>query len=361
MKTDTPSLGIAGMRRFEELRWDAISAVSERFCKNHTAEYTVFGERGLEACRHDISLHLDFLRPVLEFGFIQPMVDYLRWHASVLATRDIPADHLALSLDWLAQFFALNMQPADGQIVEIALHRTKAQFLTAGHAPVESDAMRLTPWAETAEFEASLLKGDRRNADALLDRCLEDGRGLVGAENHMIKPALVGIGHKWQNNQVSVAQEHLATAISQSVMTRGLTKSKLPASNGRTALLACVEGNTHSVGLQMVADALLLAGWGVQFLGANVPTESLIKHVAQTKPDLLGLSVSFAQQLLPVKDIIIQLPPAPSAGRPQVMVGGLAINQFNRLAEQIGADAWTPNAITAVAAADKLVASRSVA
>ncbi len=360
MSIDTPSLSITGMRRFDELRSDAISVVSARFYSAHGAVYAVFGQRGLDACRQDLAFHLDFLRPVLEFGFIQPMVDYLRWLASILVTRGIPADHLALSLDWLAEFFALHMESPDGQIVESVLTQTKAQFF-ADPAPMQSDAMRLTPWAETAEFEASLLTGDRRNADALLDRCLEDGRGLVEAENHMIKPALFGIGRKWQNNQVSVAQEHLATAISQSVMSRGLTKSALPASNGRTVLLACVEGNIHAVGLQMVADALLLAGWGVQFLGANVPTKALIEHVAQFRPDLLGLSVSFAQQLRVVKDIVAQLPRELSAGRPRVMVGGLAINQFSPLADQIGADAWSPNAITAVAAAATVVASHGVA
>jgi methanogenic corrinoid protein MtbC1 len=117
----------------------------------------------------------------------------------------------------------------------------------------------------------------------------------------VIQPALYNIGQKWQDNQVTVAQEHLATAISQSVMTYGLLKSEVPPANGRRTVLACVEGNQHAVGLQMVADAFQLAGWDVHYLGANVPTGALLQHVVNCRPDLLGLSVSFAQQLRVVR------------------------------------------------------------
>jgi MerR family transcriptional regulator, light-induced transcriptional regulator len=354
MNIDTPVLDAAGLQRFQELRPEAIDAVTDRFYASHGAVYAQFGARGREACREDLAFHLEFLRPVLEFGLIQPMVDYLRWLASVLATRDVPATHLSLSLDWLGEFFAAAMAGPDGQIVVTALHHSKARFLEADDALPAIYSMMPEAWPECAAFESALLAGDRHGAGSLFERCLEQGRSLVDAELHMIQPALYGIGQKWQNNQVTVAQEHLATAISQSVMTHGLVKSEVPASNGSRVLLACVAGNNHSVGLQMVADAFQLAGWEVQYLGANVPTTALIQHLGQCKPDLLGLSVSFAQQLRVVKEIMSRLAQAHSAARPPVIVGGLAINQFNRLAGGLGADAWSPDAASAVASASKL-------
>jgi methanogenic corrinoid protein MtbC1 len=57
----------------------------------------------------------------------------------------------------------------------------------------------------------------------------------------------------------------------------------------------------------MVADAFLIAGWEVQFLGANVPTTSLIRQTAEWKPDLIGLSVSLPQQVRVAKAVIVQL------------------------------------------------------
>ena len=293
---------------------------------------------------------------MLEFGVLQPMVDYLHWLESVLVSRGVPAQHLPQSLDWLAEFFAVDMEETDAAAVVTALHRAKAQYLNADAAPALSDPMMVAPepWPDSEAFEKLLLAGDRRGAESILDGCFARGQNLVDAELHVIQPALYGIGRKWQNNQVTVAQEHLATAIAQSAMTRALVKSELPSSNGRTVLLACVAGNIHSLGLQMVADAFQLAGWEVQYLGANVPTGALVEHLARRAPDLLGLSVSFAQQLPTVRDIVSRMEQAQGAARPAVMVGGLAINRFSRLAGALGADAWSPDARSAVASAGQL-------
>ncbi len=353
MKPDNPLLDESGLQRFQELRSAAIEAVTERFYATHGSAYAHFGPKGRDACREDLGYHLEFLRPVLEFGLTQPMVDYLRWLATVLATRDVPAAHLPLSLDWLADFFAGGMTGQDGQIVATALQKAKARYLEdSDAAPAIYDLMP-EPWPESEGFESALLAGDRHAAEKLLDGLLAQGRSLVEAETHVIQPALYGIGRKWQANRVSVAQEHLATAIAQALMARGLIRSAVPPSNGRKALLACVAGNNHSVGLQMVADGLQLAGWEVQNLGANVPTIALVQHTGHFQPHLLGLSVSFAQQLRVVKEIMTQLTRAQGKLRPAVMVGGLALNQFSLLAEELGVDAWSPDACAAIETASR--------
>lgn len=348
MDIDSPVLSATGLQRFQELRGDAINAVTERFYSSHESIYAQYGQRGRDACREDLAFHLDFMRPVLEFGLIQPMVDYLRWLSSVLITRDIPSEHLALSLEWFAEFFADHMQGTDAQAVAQALHTIQERYEEADQAPPAIYAKMPEPWPESATFESALLAGDRRSAASLLGRCLEEGRGLVDVELHMIQPALYGIGRKWQRNEVTVVQEHLATAISQAVMTDGLLQSTVPAANGSRIVLACVEGNHHAVGLQMVADAYQLAGWEVQYLGANVPTNALLQHIAQYQPDLLGLSVSFAQQLRVVKDIMSRMTQTFGNARPPVIIGGLAINQFDPLVGQLGADASSPDARSAV-------------
>lgn len=359
MDLDTPVLSAAGLQHFHQLREEAISVVTERFYSTHNSIYAQFGQRGREACRDDLAFHLEFLRPVLEFGLIQPMVEYLRWLSTVLVTRDVPSGHLALSLDWLAEFFAAGMPQVEARCVIQALQNVKTCYLTAEPLQPAIYAKMPESWPECARFESALLAGDRRGAGALIERCLEQGRGLVNVELHIIQPALYGIGRKWQNNEVSVVQEHLATAIAQAVMTAGLMSCSVPAPNGNKIVLACVEGNHHAVGLQMVADAYQLAGWEVQYLGADVPTSALLRYTAEYRPHLLGLSVSFAQQLRVVKDIISRLRITHGDARPGVIIGGLAINQFDRLAVQLGADATSYDAQSAVAAGSRYVLTGS--
>lgn len=347
-----------GLQHFLGLQTDAATAVTRRFYATHGSVYERFGDRGHEACREDLAFHLEFLRPVLEFGFLQPMVDYLCWLGSVLAGRGIPTEHLAQSLDWLADYFAQAMEPEEGAVVVAALLAARTKFGQSSKlAPIAPEMPEA--WPQSAAFEAALLTGDQREALAVVSGCLDAGHHLIDIELHVIQQALYTIGEKWQANLVSVAQEHMATAIAQSVMTVALLRSPAPAPIDRRVLLACVEGNNHSVGLRMVADSFLLSGWDVQYLGANVPTRALVQQVAHWKPDLVGLSVSFAQQLAVVKAVIAALTERLGEARPAVMVGGLVINRFRHLADAVGADASATNALAAVDLANRTVGQQA--
>jgi methanogenic corrinoid protein MtbC1 len=351
-------LGPEGLQHFQLLRGDAVKAVTDRFYETHGALYERFGQKGREACAEDLAFHLEFLRPALEFGLLQPMVDYLRWLESVLAAREIPTGHLAQSLDWLAVYFATHMDASEGAAVATTLQDIRAQFVAAGTTP-QPPVPAPAPWPEAADFEAALLAGKQRDALNLVNRCLDQGRNLIEIELHVIEPSLYRIGEKWQCNQVSVAQEHMATAIVESVMTVALLRAPPAVPVNKKILLACVEGNHHAVGLRMVADAFLLAGWDVQYLGANVPTQALLHQAGEWAPDLVGLSVSFAQQLRVVKAVIAGLGDRLGAARPAVIVGGLAINRFNQLADVIGADASGADARGAIDSASRIIDGRA--
>jgi methanogenic corrinoid protein MtbC1 len=355
MLPDAPVLSPCGLRHFAALRTEAVDAVTARFYAEHASIYAQWGDAGRDACREDLGFHLEFLRSVLEFGLLAPMVDYLRWLSGVLTAREIPVEHLPQSLDWLAEFFVARMEPEEGPLVAAALFAAKVAFLPSDGSLTAGYSARLpAAWHDCEAFESALLAGERHAAAAFIERHMAAGHGLVEVELHLIQPSLYRIGLKWQRNQVSVAQEHLATAIAQSLMVEGLMRSSPAAPNGRKLLLACIEGNHHAVGLQMVADAFQLAGWNVNLLGANLPSSALVRHAVEWKPHLLGLSIAFPQQLRVVKDVLARMTRAVGAKRPPLIIGGLAINNFDQLADHIGADAWSPNAAMAVLSGNRL-------
>ncbi|HEY2616889.1 MAG TPA: cobalamin-dependent protein [Acetobacteraceae bacterium] len=350
------TLGPDGLRRFRLLQADAVSAVTERFYAIHGSAYEQLGQRGRTSCREDLAFHLEFLAPVLEFGLLQPMVDYLCWLSSVLAARAIPVDHIAQSLDLLGEFFAVHMGAADAGAVTAALQAARIEFLdAAAQGTLALPSAPPEPWPEAASFEVALLSGRQHDALAVMNGCIDNGRNVVDVELHVVQPSLYHIGEEWQANRVSVAREHMATAIALSIMTMGLLRSPPAAMIGKRVLLACVAGNFHTVGLRMVADAFQMAGWDVQHLGADVPSAAIIRQVAEWRAHLVGLSVAFAQQLPTAKAIIVQLAEHFGSSRPAVIIGGLAINRFSRLADLVGADAFSTDALAAVVAATRIV------
>src|SRR6185369_10991856 len=96
--------------------------------------------------------------------------------------------------------------------------------------------------------------------------------------------------------------------MAQLAMTVSLLRARsTSAPSGRRVLLACVAGNHHALGLRMVADAFLLGGWDVQYLGADVPTSAIVGHAEERPADLVGLSLSFTHQLRAARHTITRL------------------------------------------------------
>jgi MerR family transcriptional regulator, light-induced transcriptional regulator len=200
-----------------------------------------------------------------------------------------------------------------------------------------------------------VLTGDHRGASAIANALLDEEETLVEIEQHVIQPSLYGIGQKWESGVVSVTQEHRATAIALAVMAEARTRLPRPSANGGRALLACVAGNEHAVGLGMVRDAFHLAGWAVETLGANAATAIILTSAAALRPDIVGLSVSRADQLPTLRDVITRMREYLPGRMPRIIIGGQGLNQFEHPARVVGADGYAENAQGAVAWAKSLV------
>lgn len=199
-------------------------------------------------------------------------------------------------------------------------------------------------------YLSAQLKGQRQEALRLL---LEEGvqAGLSVPDLHLkiISPAQREIGRLWQENRISVAQEHLATAISQLVMAQLYRHLPRDAPNGKRVTVACVEGELHEVGARIASDFLEMAGFDVEFLGANVPTDSLVKWVQDSQPDLLCLSATMSFHLGALTEAIERvravLPHLPIA------VGGHAFEWARGLEQRLGVTFYGKDAKALVAGA----------
>ncbi|MCY0999393.1 cobalamin-dependent protein [Myxococcus sp. MISCRS1] len=147
-------------------------------------------------------------------------------------------------------------------------------------------------------YLAAQLAGNRQEALRLL---VDDGllRGIPLQLIHLevIQQAQYEIGRMWQENVISVAQEHLATAVSQLALAHLYRHLPRDPPNGKVVMVSCVEGELHEVGARMASDFLEMAGFDVRFLGANVPPEHLARMLREQTPHLLALSVTMSYHL----------------------------------------------------------------
>ena len=204
-------------------------------------------------------------------------------------------------------------------------------------------------------YVAALLAGDRREA---LDVVVEDGLAsdidVPSLYLKVIQPALYEIGSLWAEGRLSVTREHLATTISRLALAQLYPHLASQPENGKLALVACVEGEFHDLGAHMVADLLDMAGFDARFLGANVPTASLVAAVRAKSPQLLVLSATLASNLEALREAIIAVRDG-STSRIVLAVGGQALPTAGVLPHELGADMGGVSALDAVAAARRLL------
>ena len=172
-------------------------------------------------------------------------------------------------------------------------------------------------------FLEALRRGEPQAAEAVADDALDLGVDVAAIHTQLIEPAMRSIGELWESNQLSVAAEHLATAISHEVAGRVFWRAlhAKPRSRERV-MMAAVQGEHHVLGLRLAADVLEGAGYDVLYLGADVPLLALLDACRVHRPDVLGFTVTMAlnvpTMIWEIHEIIrLEAPP-------RVMTGGRA-------------------------------------
>ena len=197
------------------------------------------------------------------------------------------------------------------------------------------------------------LAGDRRGAlRIVLDDGLAAGVPVPRLQAEVVQAAQREIGNLWQQNRISIAQEHMATAISHVVMSRLFEEAEPAERCGAKVVVACVEGEHHEFPARIVADYLELGGLDVRYLGADVPTDDLLRLLGEERPDVLALSVTMsfnAPSLLTVVQRVRERFP-----RLPILAGGHALTWEPRLARQYGVQTCGPEADCVVEQARKL-------
>jgi diguanylate cyclase (GGDEF)-like protein/PAS domain S-box-containing protein len=142
-------------------------------------------------------------------------------------------------------------------------------------------------------YGETLRDGDPHAAAAVIDDAVGHGLSSVEVQSRVIAPVMRGIGELWERGDLTVAQEHLATALSHHALARlypGLLRQTQR--RGDTIVVAAAHGEHHVLGLRMAADVLEGAGFDVRFLGTDVPEDSLLAWVSEHRPAAVALGVT---------------------------------------------------------------------
>lgn len=131
-----------------------------------------------------------------------------------------------------------------------------------------------------------------------MSEALQEGLSLAALYQEVITPAMHGLGRLWEQGAITVADEHLATALTHRVLAAlrpGVMTGGDRGARRARVMLAAVQGEQHALGLRMAADLLEDGGCEAIYLGADVPTEALLQAIKSLSPALLGLSATMPE------------------------------------------------------------------
>jgi methanogenic corrinoid protein MtbC1 len=317
---------------------------------------------------------------------IDLMKDNHRNHATFMATvfRINSFELLARTVPWVyrayhARGFSYDYFPVELVAWQVAIHESfeksdqKSEILAIYKWLVQhhEDMIKLSMTGEGLAFSINreanemqqvflslLLHGDTHGCLKLADQSIHTADDLKHFYLDVVWPAMTKIGLLWETNQISVAEEHLSTAIVGRVMAALYPRFCQSTVTRGTAVVSSGPNEFHEIGARMLADLMEMDGWDVTYLGANTPAAEILAILKRNKPFIAALSVATVFNIDKARQVILMINKDQDTSAIKVLVGGLAFNGMPQLWQTIGADGYAADAENAVSVANDWWTSR---
>ena len=203
------------------------------------------------------------------------------------------------------------------------------------------------------EIADVVIAGKAKLVGGLVQEALDEGNDPNAVLNSMID-AMGVVGERFKNNEIFVPEMLVAAR----AMKKGVEVLKPHLASGSAGaagkmIIGTVAGDLHDIGKNLVAMMIESAGFEVIDLGVDVAADKFIEAV-RANPDvkIVGCSALLTTTRPALRDTVAALNAQDFRSKIKVMVGGAPITQ--EFADEIGADAYTPDAASAAQKAKEL-------
>lgn len=174
-----------------------------------------------------------------------------------------------------------------------------------------------------------------------------DGKATVKEAVDVVTRSLEVVGKRFQDGQWYLAELVYAGEIAKDVMSALSPLMHSDASQSRgTLVIGTVAGDLHDLGKNIVVNYARIAGFAVVDLGVDVSAQKFAAAVRDQKPAVLGMSCLLTSTEGELAGVIGELKKQDLRNGLKVVIGGAALSE--RVARDVGADAFAPDAVTGV-------------
>ena len=205
------------------------------------------------------------------------------------------------------------------------------------------------------DIYSAVQRGKRKEVAPLVQQALDEGLGAEEVLNEALVAAMSEIGERFSRNEAFVP-EMLVAARAMSAGTEVL-KPHLAEEGAEPvgkAVIGTVKGDMHDIGKNLVRMMIESKGFEVTDLGVDVAPEQFVTFLQEHEDtDIMCCSALLTTTMPEIGATIRAIEEAGLRDKVKVMVGGAPVTQA--FADEVGADAYTPDAGAAAARAVELV------
>lgn len=206
------------------------------------------------------------------------------------------------------------------------------------------------------ELQLTIIEGDEERAKKAAEACLEAGVPPMQVVKQGLRDGLRIVGQKFERLEVFLPEMMMAADAGNAVMTvlePAIKASGKQAESPGTVLIGTARGDIHTIGKDILAMLLRLAGFEVHDLGEDVAATTFLEAARKLKADIIAISALMTSTMPGQRDVVNLLKDVGERDKFAVMVGGAPVTQD--WADQIGADAYSETASGGVEWAFKLI------
>jgi 5-methyltetrahydrofolate--homocysteine methyltransferase len=178
-------------------------------------------------------------------------------------------------------------------------------------------------------------------------RAIAAGDESASAEDAVdaVAGALQIVGRRFQDGDWFLAELVYAGEIAKDLM--GLLSPLMKAGaadSAGTVVVGTVKGDLHDLGKNIFINYATSAGFNMVDVGIDVSTQKFVDAVREHEPLALGMSCLLTSTEREIGKVIEELKASGLREGVRVIIGGAALTQ--QFADEVGADAFAPDAVT---------------
>ena len=202
----------------------------------------------------------------------------------------------------------------------------------------------------------SIIDGVPDTASGLARQAVAAGVAPLDAINYGYSPGMNDVGEQFARGQMFLPDMMASSEAMRAAM--GVLEPELKRLGAErpmagVVVLGTTKGDIHEIGKTLVGTLLTAHGFRVHDLGVDVPGEKFATKARELGADIVGVSALLTTTMRNQKTVIEALEKAGLRSQVKVMVGGAPVTR--RWAEEIGADGYAKDAMSAVALARELM------